>query len=214
MTKAPGAGHAALEMLPSIRPGAPSREGPMGGGLPSCCSPCRAPCRKRAASPRGWPCPPSWGRKAGGTAGTVGTAPAGRAGGTPRRTCSGSGHRPERRRGECLPGRGCIGGRSALFLNPTDGTAALWLKDEPGSPLAVGFWARHVSRMPGERWPWLPGPELPAALRPASAAAAGGTGLSHVVTARQVLWGPSTRTALRSETANSAERGNHRAPQA
>lgn len=54
---------------------------------PSCCSPGRAPCRTRAASPRGQPCPPSWGRRAGGTGGRAGTAPADMAGGTPHRTC-------------------------------------------------------------------------------------------------------------------------------
>lgn len=68
----------------------PAQEAPQ-GGVPSCCSPGRVPCRRRAASPHGWPCPPSWGQRAGGTAGTEGMAPAGMAGGTPRRTCRGQG---------------------------------------------------------------------------------------------------------------------------
>lgn len=61
------------------------------GGVPSCCSPGRVPCTMRAASPRGRPCPPFWGRRAGGTGGIEGTAPADMAGGTPRRTCRGQG---------------------------------------------------------------------------------------------------------------------------
>lgn len=54
--------------------------------LPFCCSLCRGPCRTRAASPRPMPSPPFWGRTACGTAGRAGTAPGGRAAGTPRRT--------------------------------------------------------------------------------------------------------------------------------
>lgn len=57
------------------------------GGVPSCCSPGRVPYRMRAAFPPGWPCPPSWGRRAGGIVGTGGTVLAGMAGGTPHRTC-------------------------------------------------------------------------------------------------------------------------------
>lgn len=62
-----------------------------GGDLPSCCIPGRAPCRRRAASPRWRLSPPSWGRRACGRAGTAATAPAGRAANTPRRTCRGGG---------------------------------------------------------------------------------------------------------------------------
>lgn len=75
----------AQSKAPSQPPKAPQ------GGIPSCYSPGRAPCRMRAASPRGRPCPPFWGRRAGGTGGIEGTAPADMAGGTPRRTCRGQG---------------------------------------------------------------------------------------------------------------------------
>lgn len=79
------------------KPGPKHPPGPEGtrGWVPSCYSPGRVPCRTKAASPRGWPCPPSWGRRAGGTAGTGGMVPVGMAGGTPRRTCRGRGHGPE-----------------------------------------------------------------------------------------------------------------------
>lgn len=68
--------------------------------LPFCCSLCRGPCRTRAASPRWRPSPPSWGRTACGRAGRAGTAPGGRAAGTPRRTWGARrerGVRPQRR---------------------------------------------------------------------------------------------------------------------
>lgn len=77
------------------RPQAPSWAPGHRGWVPFCCSPGRVPCRMRAASPRGWPCPPSWGQRAGGTEGTGGMVPAGMAGGTPHRTCRGRGHGPE-----------------------------------------------------------------------------------------------------------------------
>lgn len=89
--------------------------------VPSYCSLGRVPCRTRAASPRGQPCPPSWGQRAGGTAGTEGTAPAGRAGGTPHRTC-----------------RGDMGLRAVspyvsrcFCAGPAGVVGTVWLKDDP-----------------------------------------------------------------------------------
>lgn len=53
---------------------------------PFCCSPGREPCKPTVVSPHGWPCPPSWGRRAGGRVGTEGMSPADTAGDTPHRT--------------------------------------------------------------------------------------------------------------------------------
>lgn len=55
---------------------------------PFYCSPGRAPCKKRAASPRSMTCQPSLGRKACGRGGREGTSPAGRAAGTHHKTCN------------------------------------------------------------------------------------------------------------------------------
>lgn len=108
----------------------PAQEAPQ-GGVPSCCSPGRVPCRRRAASPHGWPCPPSWGQRAGGTAGTEGMAPAGMAGGTPRRTCRGQGAWAPAHMGQQLSAANCV------FLETvTAEPKSHWLD---GHHLAKGF---------------------------------------------------------------------------
>ena len=124
-----------------------------------------------------------------------------------------------------LPSAARFWRRSLLVLNPTDPTAALWLKSEPRSPPSCGLLGpAAIPRMPVQQWPWLPRTRAgPGAPRPAKAPAAVGE-LSHVVTAPQLLWGRggqcrgpwrhSTHKILRSEIMKSSGRGNRRAPRA
>lgn len=159
-----------------VEPGPTHPPGPEGtlGWVPSCCSPGRVPCRTRAASPRGWPCPLSWGRRAGGTAGTGGMVPADMAEGTPHRTCRGRGHGPEVT-GQIAPAHA---GQLTTVVNcafletvfpspsPTGWMGTIWLKDDPRSLLSHGLlgpsavsrnWVElqlWLSRTCAAPWPW------------------------------------------------------------
>lgn len=149
-------------------PGPKHPPGPEGiqGWVPSCCSPGRVPCRTRAASPRGWPCPPSWGRKAGGTTGTGGMVPAGMVGGTPHRTCRGRGHGLEVT-GQIAPAHtgqlttvvNCVFLKTVFRARvPLAGWVPFGSRITPDSFPAMGFWDPELqlwlSRTCAAPWPW------------------------------------------------------------
>ena len=102
----------------------------------------------RAASPPGQPCPPSWGQRAAGTADKGEMVPAGMAGGTPRRTCSGAGDMGLRSQASLLQptqgnspllSTGSFWRQSLLSLSPTGWMGTIGLNNDSKSPLSHGL---------------------------------------------------------------------------